>query len=91
MWMYPVPSCLDRPFTTELGDMKINTRIRGVHAYGADLNLGYGLIPLREGVDNPRSFDCLCQFLFLTVCMFLRRISCTLTSPRVGSPYLRMW
>jgi hypothetical protein len=29
MWMYPRPSCPDRPFPTELGDMEINTRIQG--------------------------------------------------------------
>jgi hypothetical protein len=29
MWMYPGPSCHDRPVSTELDDMEINTRIRG--------------------------------------------------------------
>jgi hypothetical protein len=28
-WMYPRPCCPDRPFSTELGDAEINTRIWG--------------------------------------------------------------
>jgi hypothetical protein len=32
MWMYPGPSCPDRPFSVELGDTEINTRIQGVLA-----------------------------------------------------------
>jgi hypothetical protein len=36
-----------------LGDAEINTWIRGVLAYGADLNFSSGLAPLREGVDRP--------------------------------------
>jgi hypothetical protein len=77
MWVYLGPSCPDRPFSVELGDMEVNTRIQGVLAHGVDQNLGSGLIPLREGVDNPwvsslgLSFGCLCQFLFLTICVFL--------------------
>jgi hypothetical protein len=73
MWMYLGPSCPNRPFSTELGDMEINTRIRGVLAHGINLNLGPGLIPLREGDDSPwvsllgRSFSCLCQFLLLAI------------------------
>jgi hypothetical protein len=97
MWMYWGPSCLDRPFSTELGDTEINTQIQGIHAHGADLNLGSGSIPLREGVDSPRVsslgflFVYLCQFLFLTIHMFLRRVLGVLTVPYGGSPYLRMW
>jgi hypothetical protein len=53
MWLYPGPSCPDRPFSEELNDMEINTRIRGILAHGADLNFGLGPIPLREGVDSP--------------------------------------
>jgi hypothetical protein len=52
MWMYPGPCCPNCPFFVELGDAEINTRIWGVLAYGADLNFGSGLVPLREGVDN---------------------------------------
>jgi hypothetical protein len=66
MWMYLGPSCPDRPFSAELSDTEINTRIRRVLAHGFDLNLVFGPIPLREGVDSPwvsslgLSFDCLC-------------------------------
>jgi hypothetical protein len=27
MWMYPGPSCPDYPFSVELGDTEINTRV----------------------------------------------------------------
>jgi hypothetical protein len=53
MWKYPGPSCPNYPFSGELGDTEINTWILGVLAHWADLNLGSGQIPLREGVDNP--------------------------------------
>jgi hypothetical protein len=52
MWMYPGPSCLDHSFSAELGDTENNTRVRGVLAHGGDLNLGSGLVHLREGVDS---------------------------------------
>jgi hypothetical protein len=100
MWMYPRPSCPNRPFPTELGDMEINTRIPGgggVLAHGVDQNFGSGPAPLRKGVDNPwvsllkLTFICLCQFLFLNVSMFLCRVSDALAALRGGSPYLRMW
>jgi hypothetical protein len=46
---------LSRPsLLPELGDTDINTRIRGVLAHGADMNLGSGPIPLREGIDSLR-------------------------------------
>jgi hypothetical protein len=96
MWMYLEPSCRNRPFFTELGDTKINTRIRGVHAHGSDLNLGSGPVPLRVGVNSPwmsllgPAFGYLCQSLFLNVNMFLCRASGALTVSRRGSPYLRM-
>jgi hypothetical protein len=54
MWMYPGPSCPDRPISEELGDTEVNTRVREVHAHGAISNLGTCLVPLREGVENPR-------------------------------------
>jgi hypothetical protein len=97
MWMYPGPRCLNHPFSIELGDMETNTQIRGLLAHGADLNLGSGPIPLREGVDNTWvsslgiSFGCLCRFQLLIVCVFLRRISGTHAAPCGGSLYLRMW
>jgi hypothetical protein len=53
MWMYLGPSCLDRPFSEELGDTEINTRIRRVLAHGVVLSLGTGPASLREGVNNP--------------------------------------
>jgi hypothetical protein len=55
MWMYPEPSYPDRPFSTELNNTEINTRIRGgrVLAHGADPNFGSDPIPLREGVVSP--------------------------------------
>jgi hypothetical protein len=43
----------DHPFSAELGNMKINTQILGVLARGADLNLGSGTNPLREGIESP--------------------------------------
>jgi hypothetical protein len=36
-----------------MGNTKVNTRIRGVLAYGADMSLSSSLIPLTEGVDIP--------------------------------------
>jgi hypothetical protein len=50
--MHPGPSCLDRPFSAELGDTEINTQIRGVIAPGANLSLGSGPVALRERVDS---------------------------------------
>jgi hypothetical protein len=97
MWMYLGPCCPVCSFSTELGNTKINTWVQGVLAHGANLNLGYGLDPLREGVDIPwvsllrLTFSYLCQFLFLSVCVFLCRISGMLASSRRRSLYLRMW
>jgi hypothetical protein len=53
MWMYPGPSCPIHSFSIELDDTEINTQIRGIPAHGADLSFGFGLIPLREGVNCP--------------------------------------
>jgi hypothetical protein len=53
MWMYPVPSCPDCPFSVELDGTEVNTQIRGVLAHGANLIFGPGPVPSREGVDNP--------------------------------------
>jgi hypothetical protein len=53
MWMYLRPSCPDHPFSTELSDTEINTRIRRVLAHGDDLTLGSGPIPLRERAYMP--------------------------------------
>jgi hypothetical protein len=90
MWMYPMPSCPDYPFSIELGDTEINTQIRGVLAHVTDLNLGSSPIPLREGVDSPwvsllgLSLGYLCWFLLLTMCMFPHRISGKHTAPCGG-------
>jgi hypothetical protein len=54
MWMCLGPSCLDRPFSEELGDAEINTRIHRVLAHGVILNPGASPAPLREGVDSTR-------------------------------------
>jgi hypothetical protein len=95
--MYLGPSCPDCPFSAELGDMDINTWIRGVLDHGADLNLDSSPIPFRGRVDNPWVsslgflFGFICRFMFLTECVFLLRASGALTVPHGGSPYLRMW
>jgi hypothetical protein len=55
-----------------------------------NLSLGSGPVPLFEGVDNPwvcppgLTFGYLCQLLFLSVCVFLGRISAMLTVPTGG-------
>jgi hypothetical protein len=54
MWMYPMPSCTDHPFSEWLGDAKINTRIRRVLAHGADQNPEASPTPLIEGVNITR-------------------------------------
>jgi hypothetical protein len=76
MRMYPGPSCPDRPCSTELGDTKINTRIRGILAHRADMNFSFGSVPLREGVEClwvsslKLILVYLCQFLLLKAHMF---------------------
>jgi hypothetical protein len=45
IWMYPGPGCPNRPFSKELCDTEINTRIRGVLAHRVVLNLGTGPTP----------------------------------------------
>jgi hypothetical protein len=96
--MYPRPRCPDRPFSTKLYGMEINTEIHGVPALGVGQNLGSSLIPLREGVHNPwvslleLTSICLCQFLLPNTYAFLCRILGTRTAPHGGgSPYLRIW
>jgi hypothetical protein len=90
MWMNLGPSCLDHPFSAELGDTEINTRIQGVLAHWANLNLSSGPVTLREGVDSPwvsllgLAFGYLCLSMFLNVHMFLHRISGVLAAFRGG-------
>jgi hypothetical protein len=77
MWLYPGPSCLDLPFSKELGNVEVNTRIHKVLAHGADLNHGASPAPLREGVDSTRVtpfgsvFWLFAQFHPLTMLVFL--------------------
>jgi hypothetical protein len=52
MWMYPVPSRPDCPFSEELSDTEINTQIHRILAHGANLNPEAGPTLLKEGVDN---------------------------------------
>jgi hypothetical protein len=73
MWMYLGPSYPDRFSSAELGDEKINARIRRILALGAHQNSCSSLTPLREGVISPwlsllkLILAWLCQFLpFLT-------------------------
>jgi hypothetical protein len=92
--MHPGPCCPDRPFPEDLGDTKIRTRIQGVLAHGANQNLGSGPVPLMEGVDSPwvsplgPTFGYLCQFLFLNVCVFSRRVSDVLIASHGGGTLL---
>jgi hypothetical protein len=90
MWMYLGPSCPYRTLSEELGDTEVNTRVRGVLAHGAVSNLGANPVPLREGAGNPwvcplrPSFSYLCQFWFLNICVFLRRVSGVFTTAHGG-------
>jgi hypothetical protein len=43
---YPGLSYPNHPFSEELGDININTWVQGVLAFGANLNLGSGPVPL---------------------------------------------
>jgi hypothetical protein len=77
MRMYQGPSCPDHPFSVELGDTEINTRIWGILAHGAVMNIGSSLVPLTEGVESPWVslleiiLVCLHQFLLLKTCVFV--------------------
>jgi hypothetical protein len=48
--MYSGPSCPNRSFSIELGDVEIDARIRGILVRGDNQNSGPSPIPLREGV-----------------------------------------
>jgi hypothetical protein len=74
MWMYPGPSCPNRPFPEKLGDMEINTQIRRVLSHGANLNLDAGPAPLREGVDNTWISQC--------IHVLLQGLGCAHSAPR---------
>jgi hypothetical protein len=45
-WLYPGPSCPNYPFSDELGDAEVNTRIHKVLAHRADLNPGADPSPI---------------------------------------------
>jgi hypothetical protein len=70
VWMHPGPSCPNCPFSAELGNTGINTRIRGVLDSRVDPNFGSGPVPLRERVNSLRvsvlglAFSYLHQSLF---------------------------
>jgi hypothetical protein len=84
MWMYLGPSCPDRSFYEESGDVEINTRIHRALAHVVDLNPGVSPSTLREGVDSTR----VCLFasafgsLHNLICSFC---SCLLTGSCVCS------
>jgi hypothetical protein len=84
MWMYVGPSCPDRPFSEELGDAKINTRIHRVLAHGVDLNPWADPAPLREGIDSTRVS--LFSFAFGNLCnLICSWRSCLLTGSCIFS------
>jgi hypothetical protein len=64
--MYLWLSCPDRPFSEDLGDTEVITRVREVLVHGAVMKIDVSPVPLMEGVDNPwvnslgPTFDCLC-------------------------------
>jgi hypothetical protein len=68
--MHLEPSCPNYPFSVELGNIGINTQIRGVVAYGVDPNFGPSLVLLRDRVNSlwvsllGLAFSYLCQSLF---------------------------
>jgi hypothetical protein len=68
MCVYLGPGYPDRSFCTELDDVEINTRIRGILVYGADLNSGPNPIPLREGIIIP--WVSLLKLVFVWWCHF---------------------
>jgi hypothetical protein len=95
--MYTGASCPYRPFSNELGDVEINTRIYKVQAHGADLNPMVSPAPFREGVNGTRVsllkpvFGCLRRFQFLNVLMFLCRVSGVLAVCHEALPCPRTW
>jgi hypothetical protein len=54
MWLYPRPTCPDRPFSEKLGNVEINTRIHEVLDHGADLNPEVAPTHLGERDANTR-------------------------------------
>jgi hypothetical protein len=93
MWMYLGPSCPDCPFTDELGDAKINTRIHKVLAHGADLNPGAGPIEgrgrLHQGESTQTRFQLFVPISVSQCPKTLGRVSSVLVARYGGSLYLR--
>jgi hypothetical protein len=54
MWLYPGPSCPNRPSSEEFSVAEINTWIHSVLNLGANPNLGACPTPLQEGVTSTR-------------------------------------
>jgi hypothetical protein len=53
MWLYPGPSCHDRP-SEELSTTDVDSRVYKVLDLGVNLNPRAGPAPLLEGVANAR-------------------------------------
>jgi hypothetical protein len=85
--MLPLPSCPDCPFFAELGNIGINTQIRGVLSSGGDPNFGPNPVPLRERVDNlcvcllGLAFSYLCQSPFPNISTPMQGLRCACNTP----------
>jgi hypothetical protein len=53
MGRYPGPGCPDHSFQAELGDMEVNTRVRGILALGVNRRTSTGPVSKRKGVVIP--------------------------------------
>jgi hypothetical protein len=54
MWLYPGPSCLNRPSPEELSVAQVDSWIHKVLDLGVNLNPRADPVPLQEGVDSAR-------------------------------------
>jgi hypothetical protein len=54
MWLYPGPSCPDRPFSVELSTVEVDSRVHKVLDLGVNPNPGAGPTPLQGGVASAR-------------------------------------
>jgi hypothetical protein len=95
MWLYPWPRCPDHPFSDELGDAEVNTRICKVLDHGANLNPGASPAPWGKGLLASRlvylhpSWQFV-QFHPLIMLVILCKASGMLTAWLGASNYLRM-
>jgi hypothetical protein len=55
MWLYPVPSCPDRPSFEELSVEEVDSQIDKVLDLGVNPNPRAGPSPLQEGVASARA------------------------------------